>query len=144
MAESTDTNTVLFVAALKNAHAMEKEAQQLISRQLDRLEHYPKLSDRLRQHLSETNIQMTRLDDVMSDEVLKDSFASFAFENFEIAAYKSLFTIGEVVGQSTVLKALQPSLQEEQSMAAWLDENLADVTRTYMQLRTAKGVDASH
>jgi ferritin-like metal-binding protein YciE len=167
------TNMVLLVTALKNAHAMEKEAQQIISRQLDRLEHYPKVEARLRAHLAETNTQMERLDEVlaevgseasgfkdlvtgvvgnmaalghipMGDEILKNAFANFAFENFEIAAYKSLFTIGEATGQAMVSRILAPSLQEEQAMATWLDDNLADVTLTYMQLRATEGVDASH
>ncbi|MHB8284886.1 MAG: ferritin-like domain-containing protein [Caulobacteraceae bacterium] len=167
------TNMVLLVTALKNAHAMEKEAQQIISRQLDRLKNYPKVEDRLRSHLAETNTQMQRLDDVlatvgsessgfkdlvtgivgnmaalghvpMGDEILKNSFANYAFENFEIAAYKSLFTIAEGVGQGSIISVLTPSLKEEQAMAAWLDDNLAEVTQTYMRLRATEGVDASH
>jgi ferritin-like metal-binding protein YciE len=43
-----------------------------------------------------------------------------------------------------VSRILAPSLQEEQAMATWLDDNLADVTLTYMQLRATEGVDASH
>jgi ferritin-like metal-binding protein YciE len=167
------TNMVLLVTALKNAHAMEVEARQIISRQLDRLKNYPKVEDRLRAHLAETNTQLQRLDEVlvtvgsessgfkdlvtgivgnmaalghvpMGDEILKNSFANFAFENFEIAAYKSLFVIAEGVGQGKVAPALLPSLQEEQAMAAWLDDNLAEVTLTYMRLRATEGVDASH
>jgi hypothetical protein len=43
-----------------------------------------------------------------------------------------------------VAPALLPSLQEEQAMATWLDDNLAEVTLTYMKLRATEGVDASH
>jgi ferritin-like metal-binding protein YciE len=171
--DAKTTNTVLLMTALKNAHAMEKEAQQIISRQLDRLKNYPKVEDRLRAHLAETNTQIERLDGVlaevgsessgfkdfvtgvvgnmaalghipMGDEVLKNAFANFAFENFEIAAYKSLLTIGEAVGQGTALRPLAASLKEEELMAAWLDDNLADVTLTYMRLRAIEGADASH
>lgn len=167
-----DTNRKLFLAGLRNAHAMEKEAQQIIARQLDRLEHYPKVEERLRRHLDETNNQIKRLDEAlaalgeapsglkdvvtsfvgnlaalghvpMGDEILKDSFANFAFENFEIAAYKSLFTMGEAVGQAPLIQILEPSLKEEQAMAQWLDDNLKEVTLTYMQLRKQLQ-DASH
>lgn len=31
-------------------------------------------------------------------EILKNSFANFAFENFEVAAYKSLLTVAEAGG----------------------------------------------
>lgn len=170
---SEDKNVALFVTALKNAHSMEKEAQQIISRQLDRLKNYSKVEERLRLHLNETNTQMQRLDDVlaelgtgasgfkdvvtglvgnmaalghapMGDEILKDSFANFAFENFEIAAYNSLFTIAESLGETGRIGALRASLKEEEAMAAWLAENLADVTNTYMRLRATDGVDTSH
>jgi ferritin-like metal-binding protein YciE len=69
------------------------------------------------------------------DEILKNAFANAAVESFEIAAYKSLFTICDGAGQGQVVSLLQPSLQEEQSMAAWLDEHLEEITRTYMRLR---------
>ena len=173
MAENAnDTNRSLLLLGLRNAHAMEKEAQQVIERQLDRLEKYPRVEARLRQHLEETNHQLRRLEEALAgfdqqpsalkdvatslmgnmmamahvpagDEILKNSFANAAVEQFEIAAYKSLFTIGEAVGQNQVVSLLQPSLQEEQAMATWLDENLRDVTLTYMRLRTESG-DASH
>ena len=168
-----DTNIVLFHAALQNAHAMEKEAESIISRQLDRLKNYPMVEAKLRQHLDETKTQQKRLDEVMAelgigssglkdfvsrivgnaaalghvpmgDEIIKNTLANVAFENFEAAAYKSLFTMAEGVGQARIIQALQPSLQEELNLIQWLDENLAEVTRTYMRLRTQEGVDASH
>jgi hypothetical protein len=42
---------------------------------------------------------------VAGDEILKNSFANFAFENFEIAAYKSLLTIAEAGGFSAATMA---------------------------------------
>jgi ferritin-like metal-binding protein YciE len=173
MATEHDTNFALFVTALKNAHAMEVEAKQIMSRQLDRLDHYPEVEAKLRSHLDETESQIHRLDEVMAafdekasgakdfitgivgnmaaighapmdDEILKNSFANFAFENFEIAAYTSLLTIAEGVGEGQAVRILGPSLQEEQAMAAWLSDHLPTVTRTYMRLRATEGVDASH
>jgi ferritin-like metal-binding protein YciE len=118
----------------------------------------------LRRHIEETKAQEQRIDDILDalgtdrsllkdmatqfmgnmaaiahapagDEILKNTFANAAVESFEIAAYKSLFTICDGAGQGQVISLLQPSLQEEQAMAAWLDDNVEEITRTYMRLR---------
>jgi ferritin-like metal-binding protein YciE len=78
---------------------------------------------------------------VAQDEILKNSFANFAFENFEIAAYKSLCQIAELTGHSAAIAPLQQSLQEEMAMAKWLDDNLAAVTSAYVT-REQRGVKA--
>ena len=71
------------------------------------------------------------------DEILKNSFANYAFEHFEIAAYKSLLTVAEFGSFSFATSALQMNLQEEQSMAKWLDENLTTVTTHFVSLSEA-------
>ena len=76
------------------------------------------------------------------DEILKYSFANFAFEHFEIAAYKSLLILSEVGGHESATSVLLANLKEEEAMAQWLDENLAAVTTRFASLkeegRTAK------
>ncbi len=37
------------------------------------------------------------------DEILKDSLANYAFEHYEIAAYKSLITLARTAGASDAL-----------------------------------------
>ncbi|MBB3527061.1 ferritin-like metal-binding protein YciE [Rhizobium sp. BK456] len=71
------------------------------------------------------------------DEILKNSFANFAFENFEMAAYKSLLTIAELGGYGAASTALQANLAEETAMARWLDENIVSVTTKFLSLRGA-------
>lgn len=79
---------------------------------------------------------------IAGDEILKNSFANFAFENFEIAAYKSLLILAELGGHGNVTSARLANLKEEQAMAQWLDENVAAVTTRFASLkedgRTAK------
>ena len=41
------------------------------------------------------------------DEILKNSFANFAFENYEIAASKSLRHLAELTGNSAVVQILE-------------------------------------
>ncbi|WP_245444057.1 ferritin-like domain-containing protein [Microvirga sp. KLBC 81] len=144
MMDLTSNETVknIFITGLQNAHALEKEALQLMQRQVERFEHYPEMSDLLRTHIAETEGQVRRLDEMlhtfgedrsllkdmatqvmanmaaaghmpMADEVLKNTFANHAFENYEIAAYKSLIAMAEAAGHQRFVPALQETLREE-------------------------------
>jgi ferritin-like metal-binding protein YciE len=153
----------LYITGLQNAHALEKQATQLIERQLDRLESYPEIAQLLQTHLVETEHQIERLDQllgtfgesrsmlkdlatsvagnmaalghaVMQDEVLKNHFANFAFENMEIASYKSLITMAEATGHPSHVSALEQTLQEEEKTAQLLRDMVPDVTLKYMRL----------
>ncbi|WP_237938942.1 DUF892 family protein, partial [Acetobacter senegalensis] len=57
-----------------------------------------------------------------ADEIIKNSLANFAFENFEAATYKSLITIAEEGGFTDAIPLLQQTLQEELAMVVFLDE----------------------
>jgi ferritin-like metal-binding protein YciE len=156
----------LFVTGLRNAHAMENEALSIMKPQLSRIENYPEVAAKLDQHIRETEGQIQRLEDILRqlgedhstlkdiggsimgtmaamghtvapDEILKNSFANFAFENFEIAAYKSLLTIAELGGFPYAISGLEANLAEEQAMANWLDANLRAVTVKFASLREA-------
>ena len=161
MADEHQAGRDVFVAGLRNAHAVENQALALMKRQVDRIENYPQIVDKLNQHIEETNGQISRLDEILDslgedsstlkdagltlvgnmaalthaiaqDEILKNSFANFAFENYEIAAYKSLCQVAELTGHNAAIAPLQQTLQEEINMAKWLDDNLASVTSTYL------------
>jgi ferritin-like metal-binding protein YciE len=66
------------------------------------------------------------------DEILKNTFANNAFENFEIAAYKSLLALCGAAGMAGARESLEASLKEEQRMAAWIDANVEKVTMEYL------------
>src|SRR5262249_12236926 len=114
----------LLVTGLRNAHGMEVQPREPRQRQCERLSDYPTVQTRVRQHLAETVEQLHRLekclaacgetaslikDTLMSafanltaighaaadDEILKNTFGNAAFENYEIAAYKSLLILCE-------------------------------------------------
>jgi len=158
----------LFVVGLKNAHALEHQALSIMTPQVSRIENYPEVADRLREHIEETNGQIARLDEILdslgesssglkdaalsmsgsmaaighsiaADEILKNSFANYAFENFEIASYKSLITMAEAGTFQTFVPLLQQTLTQEQQMAQWIDEHLPAVTRRYVELSAAEG-----
>lgn len=169
---ASDMTRSLFVTGLQNAHGVEHQALALIDRQLDHLANYPEVSDMLRRHRGETEQQITRIDEILSgfdatpsalkdiglsiagnmaaiahvfapDEILKNSFANYAFENFEAATYISLLTLADLGGYASHKSLLEQSLSEEQRMAGWVLESLPDLTRKYAGLRAA-GETASH
>jgi ferritin-like metal-binding protein YciE len=163
---TSDTALELYATGLRNAHALEQQATQLMQRQLDRYERYPEVSQKLQQHLRETEQQIGRLEElmhgmgtersvlkdwatsiignlaaightIMPDEILKNHFANHAFENFEIASYTSLIAMAEATGNAGHVAALRQTLSEEERMATWLRENTAAITLKYMQLSEA-------
>jgi ferritin-like metal-binding protein YciE len=160
----SDETRSIFVTGLRNAHAMEKQALSIMEPQVSRVESYPDVVQRLKEHIRETEGQIRRLETVLeglgesssslkdmalsmvggmaaighsmaSDEILKNSLANFAFENYEIAAYTSLVTIADAAGFKDASAALAQNLAEERGMADWLDKNLPKITLQFAQLR---------
>lgn len=170
MSAANDVYRTLYETGLRNQHAVENQAIELLERQVGRLENYPAMSDRMRQHIAESQEQARRLENLLSslgtshsgvkdtmmslagnvaammhapasDEVVKNTFANYAFEHFEIAAYKSLLTLAELAGHSAASSELQRSLREEEAMAEWIDSHIAETTRTFAS-RSAAGETA--
>jgi ferritin-like metal-binding protein YciE len=163
---TTEEARNLFVVGLRNAHAMENQALSIMKPQVDRVENYPEVARRLEQHVSETEGQIRRIETVLDDlgedrsslkdtalsavgsltamghsmagdEILKNSFANFAFENYEIAAYRSLITLAQDTGFENSVGPLNENLAEEEAMAKWLEDNLPTVTHRYLELSEA-------
>lgn len=162
----TTTAHDLFVTGLKNAHAMENQALSIMKPQVSRIENYPEIEAQLNIHIAETEEQIERLEAILDslgedrsalkdlalslagtfaavghtvapDEILKNSMANFAFENFEIAAYKSLIALAEASGNDDAIDDLELSLNEEFDMAEWLDDNIEEVTLQFAELKEA-------
>ena len=161
----------IYVVGLKNAHAVEKEALQVMQRQVDRIKHYPDVIKRLRDHIKETEEQVERLEKILErheesnsafkdmvtqfmgnaaavahsvagDEILKNAFANSALEAYEIAAYKSLIVMAMRHDDQKSLPLLRRSLTEEERMAKWVDANVGKLTLAYLE-REEKGRKAN-
>lgn len=155
---------------LRDAHGMEEKAESLLKRQAERLEHYPAMKARIEQHIEETRSQAQRLEECISrldggtsamkdfagkvmanmeammnvaadDEVVKNAIASYSFEHFEIASYRSLIAAAEAVGDTHTAQVCRDILREEEAMASWLEQNLPEVTKTFLE-RDAADVTA--
>jgi ferritin-like metal-binding protein YciE len=163
----SETATSVLAMGLRNAHAMESQALELLERQASRLEEYPEVQAQIQHHLAQTERQLERLErcldalgedlspvkdaalaalgSMMSlsnamaeDEILKNTFANYSFEHYEIAAYKSLLTLCEIATQRSIVPLLQQSLDEEEAMAKWLKDNVSRVTKDYVTKRERK------
>ncbi len=65
MSELKHSVLSLFIAGLRDAHAIEHQALALMDRQIDHLANYPEVEARLRSHRAETVHQIARLDDIL-------------------------------------------------------------------------------
>ncbi|MBZ5485931.1 ferritin-like domain-containing protein [Halomonas aquamarina] len=146
---------------LRDAHAMEQQAEKMLKSQAERLVDYPELQGRIEQHLEETRHQSERLEQAMSgldidtsalkdlggkltafgqalggmmagDEVMKGSIACYAFEHFEIANYKALIQAAENAGQTGVAHVCRDILKEEEAMADWLSQHIESTTTQFL------------
>lgn len=161
MPVSQDTLRSTFATGLRNVHAVEHQALAVLHRQIERLEHYPELAARLRRHVAETHEQIARVEAILGqlderpsplkdiamtvsgdlatlshrfagDEVIKNSFADYMFENFEVASYTGLIVMAEEGGFASAVAPLRESLAEEQAMAQFVLDALPTVTRTFI------------
>jgi ferritin-like metal-binding protein YciE len=170
MSATLDTAREVYISGLRNQHAVENQAVELLERQIGRLENYPEMADRMRQHLGESKQQATRIEEILaslntshsafkdmvtsfmgnvaalghasaSDEVIKNTFANYAFEHYEIASYQSLLVVADLAGQQGSVSVLQQSLKEEQAMAQWIEDHLKPTMLRYVE-RYARGETA--
>jgi ferritin-like metal-binding protein YciE len=152
---------------LRNAHGVESQAIEILERQASALDDYPDLQSKIQEHLGVTERQLERLEQCLEmlgedtsaikdaalsalgnfmalantmadDAVIKNSFASYSFEHYEMAAYESLMELAELAGETRMQPLLQESFNEEQEMAEWLFSNLRSVTREYIERRQRK------
>ncbi len=157
---------------LRDAHGMEKKAEEILEKQADRLDGYPEMQTRIRRHVEETRRHADRVaecisrydgdssktKDVMSkmmgnvaaltnamadDEVVKNALGDFAFENFEIASYRSLVKAAEAVGDSQTAEVCREILREEENMARFIGENIPMITASFLE-RDAAGVQSKN
>jgi len=156
---------------LRDAHAMEEQAETMLKAQAERLEHYPDLRARIVQHIEETRGQQALLAECLtrrgisnstfkdlggklmafgqglggmtaSDEVVKGAMAGYVFENLEIASYTSLIAAANAVGDSATASACERILVQEKDMAAWLLDHLPQVTQAFLARSATPGVEA--
>ena len=145
---------------------MEQSAISILERQDSRLESYPEMRTKVRQHIETTRQQSSMIEDCISqlggdtstlkdlagkfagnmgaimnatasDEVVKNAIASYTFEQFEIASYRSLIAAADELGESRISDICKEILEQEEEMADWLDENIPSITQQFLVRETA-------
>lgn len=156
---------------LRDAHAMEKQAESMLESMVSRIETYPDLRARIEQHVSETKNQIVVLEEILdrndisrsvlkdsmskmaalgqsiggmfpSDEIVKGSISGYVFEQFEIACYTTLVAAAKKAGDTASVPALESILAEEQAMADWLIRHIPTTTEQFLLRSSASGVEA--
>lgn len=144
---------------LRDAHAMEKQAESMLESMASRIENYPDIKARIEQHISETKHQITMLEEVLdrngisrsvlkdsmskmaamgqsiggmfpSDEIVKGSISGYVFEQFEIACYTSLLAAAKA-GDTASIPTIEAILKEEMQMADWLIKHIPQTTEQF-------------
>jgi len=156
---------------LRDAHAMEKQAESMLESMASRIDNYPDVRARIEQHISETKHQITLLEEILdrndisrsvlkdsmskmmafgqsmggmaaSDEIVKGSISGYVFEQFEIACYTSLLAAAKKAGDVASIPAIESILAEEQRMADWLIQHIPATTEQFLLRSDAEGVEA--
>lgn len=155
---------------LRDAHAMEQQAEKTLIATSKRLEHYPEFKARVDQHLEETRGQSRLLEQAIQarggdtstlkdlagkmaasfqgvgsmmaeDEVVKLAIAAYHFEHLEIASYNCLIAAAKAVGDADLAEVCHAILPQEQAMADWMSTQIPVITREYA-LRKLEGLEA--
>jgi ferritin-like metal-binding protein YciE len=150
-----------FMSWLRDAHAMEEQAEQVLSSLARRIDDYPELKSQIGRHLEVTRKQAERLRGCIErrkgapsaikgtmakmlgvaqglsglfvgDEVVKGVLATYTFEHMEIASYKILIAAADKLGDAETKKVLEESLREEEEMAKWLEQHFDPVTLQFL------------
>jgi ferritin-like metal-binding protein YciE len=154
---------------LRDAHAMEEQAEKMLQAQASRIKNYPEVAAGVERHLAETRRQRERLEQCLSrrgastsglkdmaakvtammqgvggsmasDEIVKGVMASYTFEHFEISAYRALIAAAEAAGDAETARVCAEICREEEAMAAELSGLLPEVATTYLQ-RSAREME---
>lgn len=157
MATTTDN----LIAWLKDAHAMEQSAVSILEKQIKRIQHYPRLEAKLKEHLEVTRRQAEQVksclqrhnadtstmkdliarftgtmnafsSSIAGDEVVKAHMADYTFEHMEIASYRILIAAAKHVGDMQTQRVCEEILSQEEEMANWLGQELEGMTKDYL------------
>ncbi len=163
---SNDSSTEQLISWLNSAYAMEESLTHVLENHAKDAKDYPEVRARDEQHLAETrhhaeqvrqcleilgekpSSTKSALGNIMGvfhgastgmyrDELVKNFLADYASEHFEIACYQSLIAAAEELGQPQIASICRDILRDEQDMADWLEDNIPEITRTYLQEQAA-------
>ena len=147
----------MFVAGLRNAYAMEREAVAIMEARIAYFSRHSEIAARLRMHLEETRAQQKRLEEILAklgvdtimyshpligsvgrwhtlvlvsvdDPLLRATFAHLAFEKLEALAYRWLLAVAKLGEYHFAIPLLEQSLEEEFRMSGHIETQIDHLT----------------
>lgn len=154
-------NTHYLEKWLRDAYSMEKSAIEILEKQVNKMDDFPEARGRISEHLEETKWQIEKVEDCLKilgtspsamkdamgkisgtmsalmnsmaeDETLKNFISSCAFENLEVASYRSLIAAAEQCGEEQIRMLCGQILQQEEQMAQWCKDNIQPATLSFL------------
>jgi len=158
-------NKKQLIAWLNDAYAMERSLAQVLENHANDAKDYPEIQIRTETHLEETRRHaewlerclrvlgesasttkgimgsaMGKMQGVASgmfkDEVIKNLLADYSAEHMEIASYTALIAAAESLGEAEIVRICTDILNEEKTMADWLEQRIPSVTKSYLEKQT--------
>lgn len=151
---------------LRDAHAMEQQAEKLFAGQAERLKDYVELSAKLKDELtyvtanqillaglvkklgSSTSIfkdsvakfvafEQNMTGALMSDEPVKGILALHTFTQMAVGSYKILVSAADESGETDIKATCETLLASSERRAAWIESELNTITRTFLTAKAA-------
>lgn len=151
---------------LRDAHAMEEQAEKLFRGQASRLKAHRDLSAKLEEEVTFIEANKMLLSDslkkqgsrtstvkdsfgkfmgfeqnmagiVVSDEPVKGILALHTFSQMAVGSYKILVAATDATGKSDIKTTCEAILSSAERRAAWIEKELDSVTRTFMADKAA-------
>src|SRR4051794_4125246 len=150
------------IAWLREAPAMGRAIVDSLDRMADRLVRFPELAAGLREHWRVSLTQAQHIEsclkrlgsdtstfkdlagrfigiaqafavEVSSDEGGKDCCSACSWRHFEIACYLSLGAAAAALEEADVVRMCEEHVQQERAMAAWLEQQIPEVTLAFLR-----------
>lgn len=157
----TDMKSAYIRTWLRDAHAMEEQAEKLFSDQAERMKDYPELQQKLhnevtysKEHQLALSIRIQQLGSAksfikdvgakliaelqtitgmaMDDEPVKGILALYTFSQMAIGSYKVLIAASLKMNDDETLKICKSILSQSEARAAWIEDELASVTGAFL------------
>jgi len=157
----------IYQTSLANTHAAEQQGRQAMERQLDGLKRYPNYVALLKRHIEVTRVQLKRIEKALfetggsvstvkeaitgtvgtvgaklhalaQDETLKNLYAGYGFQFYQIAAYRSLKIIAERAGFAQHTNWIDECINEEQVAAEEASPLIETITNRYLELTLSR------
>lgn len=146
---------------LRDAFAMELQSGRVFTNLVERMEQYPRLKNKFKEHLEQTYRQQELLKGCIerlgsspcimkdlagkviafgqsvagmsvTDEVVKAVVSGYVFKQMEVSSYTVLIATCEARGDHETKAVCETILEQEVAMADWLRDNLPLITREFL------------